>query len=757
MDPTKANSRAAQLRGELERHNRLYYLDAEPQISDADFDTLMRELKRIEAAHPQLRTPDSPTQRVGGAPLEGFQQVRHPVPMLSIEDVHELKEEEMQLSGASNDAALADWFARFGRSLAGAAVPLTVEPKIDGVAVSLMYRDGLLEYAATRGDGATGDDITQNIKTIHSVPLRLPDGAPPVFEVRGEVFMPDAAFNQLNAQRDAAGQPAFVNPRNATAGSLKQLDPEIAAGRPLDVIFHSFGLVEGAEFESISEFHQLLPTLGLRADRWFTTAADLDALRAAVRQLDSDRHDFPYATDGAVIKVDQIALHAGLGATSKHPRWACAFKFRPEQQQTLLKAITIQIGRTGVLTPVAELEPVFISGSTVARATLHNQDEINRKDVRIGDTVVVEKAGEIIPAVVKVVLDKRPEGTVAYDLRSAVGGVCPSCGTPIEQAEGFVAWRCPNFACSEKTVTRLIHFGARRTLDLDGLGDAVAEKLVETGMVKTPLDLFDLQENILANLLLDPAQLQSGEESKPRRFGEKKAATLLASLERARGLPLEKWLFALGIPNVGESSARECARLHQYFSTVASSEILSKITEAARLEERRKEISPRNRTNPPQDDDEKAERTRQHDLLKDEIAALRDALAPFAVGPDIGPVAAAALVAFFDGETGRATLAKMAELDLNPASTNYAPTPPSPGEGSPAPLAGSWVITGTLSQPRDHFKTLIQEHGGKVVGSISKNTDYLLAGEKAGSKLAKAESLGVSVIGETAFAEMLHE
>ncbi len=751
MEPNDAQARASQLRAELERHNRLYYLDATPEISDADYDALMGELKAIEAEHPELLTPDSPTQRVGGAPLEGFLPVRHLVPMLSIEDVHELREEE--IGGGDSDVGLVDWFERFERNLGRSDIALTVEPKIDGVAVSLLYRDGLLEYAATRGDGSTGDDITQNIKTIRRVPLRLPAGAPPVFEVRGEVFMPNEAFNRLNEERDAAGEPAFINPRNATAGTLKQLDSGIVATRPLDVIFHSFGLVEGAEFESVTEFHDLLPTLGLQAGQWFRAAGDLGQLRAAVAELGEARHRFPYATDGAVIKVDEIALHAELGATSKHPRWACAYKFRPEQKQTVLKAITIQVGRTGVLTPVAELEPVFVSGTTVARATLHNQDEISRKDVRVGDTVVVEKAGEIIPAVVKVIVGERPPDTPPYDLYGAVGGKCPSCGSAITRDEGFVAWRCPNFACPEKAVTRLKHFGGRRMLDLDGLGDAVAEKLVESGMVGAPLDLFGLEMPALADLLLDPAQLQSGEESKPRRFGEKKATALLASLDRARQMPLDKWLFALGIPNVGESAALECARLHERFSDVASSAILPKIVSASGLENQRREISPRNRSNPPADEADKARRQEAHDELKAQVTALREELAPLAVSPDIGPVAAGAIAAFFDSDAGRETVAAMADLGIDPRSGNYNPKPEAAG-GAGAPLSGTWVITGTLSQPRDHFKSLIQNGGGKVAGSVSKNTDYLLAGEKAGSKLAKAESLGVAVVDEAAFGAM---
>ena len=758
MDPLEASARAAQLRKELERHNQLYYQDAEPEITDAEYDALMAELKAIETEFPELQSAESPTQRVGGAPLEGFQQVRHPVPMLSIEDVHELKVDEMEQSGAERDSGIIDWYARLARNTGSDQVQVSVEPKIDGVAVAIMYRDGKLEYAATRGDGTAGDDITANVKTIRTVPLQLPAGAPPVFEVRAEVFMPDAGFNKLNEERDAAGEPAFINPRNATAGTLKQLDSRIVAIRPLDIIFHSFGLIEGAEFDSISSFHELLPKLGLQADAWFRTLAGIEDLRAAVAELEQARHGFAYATDGAVIKVDDIASHANLGATSKHPRWACAYKFRPEQKETLLKDVTIQVGRTGVLTPVAELEPVFVSGSTVARATLHNQDEISRKDIRIGDTVVVEKAGEIIPAVVKVVTEKRPLDAKPFVLFDFVDGKCPSCGAAIAQETGFVAWRCPNFACPEKAVTRLKHFGARRMLDIEGLGDAVAEKLVETGLAKSPLDLFTIPHPTLADLLLDPAKLQSGEESKPRRFGEKKAQLLVDSLERAKTMPLDKWLFALGIPNVGESAAFECARLHERFSDISTSAILPKIIEAATSEEKRKEVSPRNRANPPKDEAEKASRQKEHDSIKSAIQAIRDELENFQINADLGPVAAGAVWTFSQSETGQETADKMSELGIDPLSTNHIPPGDSSAESESRPLAGTtWVITGTLSQARDHFKSAILERGGKVAGSVSKNTDYLLAGEKAGSKLTKAESLGVTVIDEAAFEKLVSQ
>ena len=672
---SEPEKRIAQLCKELEHHNELYYQDAQPEISDAEYDALMNELKKLEAAHPSLAKPDSPTQRVGGAPLKDFQQVKHLVPMLSIEDIHELKEEELnELNDPTATVAenLRDWYLRLAKNLGGQNVPVTIEPKIDGVAVSVVYRDGLLDYAVTRGDGSTGDDITQNIKTIKSIPLRLPQGAPALFEVRGEVFMPNEAFAKLNEQRDEAGEPAFVNPRNATAGTLKQLDSKLVSARPLDCIFHSYGQVENAPYTSVDEFQQTLKDFGLKSSHWFEKADNPDDLLAIVSKLDQDRHHFPYATDGAVIKVKDLTLHQQLGATSKHPKWACAYKFLPEQKETLLRDITIQVGRTGVLTPVAELEPVFVSGTTVSRATLHNQDEIDRKDVRIGDTVIIEKAGEIIPAVVKVITSKRPKDSTPFNLFEFVNGQCPSCSGPIEQEQGFVAWRCTNFACPAQAVTRIKHFASRKALDIDGLGSAVAEKLVETQMVKTTLDLFDLKDDILADLLLDPAQLEGG-QSKPRRLGEKKASLIIHSLNDSKDAPLARWIYAMGIPQIGESAAREIARLHQNLTEVASSAILGTIIQINELETEQKRISPRNKSNPPVTDDEKLERKKQYDALKQEITNHKSLITNDQISPDLGPVAAEHIVSFFNSQAGLHVLEKLTALGINPQSDNYDP------------------------------------------------------------------------------------
>ena len=723
IQPSDPEKRILELSQQLEHHNKLYYQDAEPEISDAEYDALMNELKKLEAAHPSLAKADSPTQRVGGAPLKDFQQIKHLVPMLSIEDIHELKNEELEAlqdPNASKMQNLRDWYQRLAKNLGVDHVALTVEPKIDGVAVSAVYRDGVLDYAVTRGDGATGDDISQNIRTIKSIPLRLPGAAPALFEVRGEVFMPNEAFAKLNEQRDEAGEPAFVNPRNATAGTLKQLDSKLVAARPLDCIFHSYGQVDDAPYTSTSEFQQTLRDYQLKSTPWFEEVDNVDDLLAAIAKLDEDRHHFAYATDGAVIKVSKLSTHQQLGATTKHPKWACAYKFLPEQKETLLRDITIQVGRTGVLTPVAELEPVFVSGTTVSRATLHNQDEIDRKDVRIGDTVIIEKAGEIIPAVVKVITAKRSAQSQPFNLYQYVNGQCPSCSGPIEQEEGFVAWRCLNFACPAQAVTRIKHFASRKALDIDGLGTAVAEKLVETQKVRTTLDLFDLEPDSLADLLLDPAQLETG-TSKPRRLGEKKAALITDSLNDSKQSPLSRWIFAMGIPQIGESAAREIARLHRSLGEVASSSILKDLAELPDFEELT--VSKRKKENHPR-------------------------LAQYQIESELGPVAAQHIVTFFNSLAGHHVLEKLEALGINPNSDNYDPEK-SAAQSLDSPIAGkTFVITGTLTRPRPEFKQLIEAAGGKVSGSISKNTDFLLAGEKAGSKRSKAESLGVSILSE---------
>jgi len=759
-DSKNEPARIQELTTQLNHHSKLYYQDAAPEISDAEFDEILDELKKLEAKHPDLIAPDSPTQRVGGAPLDGFEQRQHLVPMLSIEDVHELKEDELKILREINPEAtrsgnLIHWFERFQRNLGHKEVALTVEPKIDGVAVSIVYRNRLLDYAVTRGDGTTGDDITQNIKTIKSIPLRLPESAPDLFEVRGEVFIPNAAFAELNQQRDEAGEAAFVNPRNATAGTLKQLDSKLVAARPLDCIFHSYGQVDNAPYSTLKEFQSTLTEYGFPATHWFKTPSSMDDLMDCIVQLDEDRHSFAYATDGAVIKVNELSLHAQLGATSKFPKWACAYKFCPEQMETILRDITIQVGRTGVLTPVAELDPVFVSGTTVSRATLHNEDEIQRKDIRLLDTVVIEKAGEIIPSVVKVIKEKRSSESIAFNLFNYVDGKCPSCSAPISREKGFVAWKCTNFTCPAQAVTKITHFASRKALDIDGLGESVAIKLVEYGLVQTPLDLFSISHETLADLQLDPAKKSDGSESKHRRFGEKRAQTLIDSLQNAKNnQPLAKWVYSMGIPQVGESASKEVSRLHKNFLEITTSDLLPLNAERG-IKQTWRSSHP---INPKVVKISENERDRRQKILAQyapRISKLEKELEKYHISSELGGIASQALVDFFKSEAGKHALNSFSIHQINPISENYAPIP-SEITSEKLTLSGkTFVITGTLSQPRPEFKKITEANGGKVSSSISKNTDYLLCGEKGGSKRDKAINLDVTILNEEEFLNMI--
>lgn len=709
------DNRIAELRAELNRHNQLYYQDAQPEISDAEYDRLFRELEDLEKENPELHDPNSPTHRVGGAPLDTFEQRAHLLPMLSIDDL--FSEEEVQ-----------EFFKRLQKGLNLEEIPLTIEPKIDGVACSLVYRDGSLEYALTRGDGSRGDDISQNVRTIRNIPLNLKN-APPLLEVRGEVFMPSEGFAKLNSQRDEAGLDPFANPRNATAGTLKSLDPKVVASRPLAFLAHGLGANEGSDMESEDDFRKLLDKFQIPRNSPVWHVHTLDEILTAIRELDVKRHNLGHGTDGAVIKLLNFKQRETIGFTSRAPRWAAAFKYPPEQKETLLKDITIQVGRTGVLTPVAELAPVFVSGTTVSRATLHNQEEIERKDVRIGDTVIVEKAGEIIPSIVSVIVTKRPENTPPFHLPTALNHKCPSCDGPIEKPDGFVAWRCVNFECPAQAVTSITHFSGRKALDLDGLGESVAIKLVETKLAASPLDLFSLSVNDLANLLLDPAKSADGlTKSKERRFGEKRANTLINSLIKAREeMPLSRWLFAMGISQIGESAARELSRLHEKLSELPESQIVADLADLPDFEELSK--SKRKKENHPQ-------------------------LQQYQIDDNLGPVAAQHLRTFFQSKAGKTVLVKLRELGIDPKSDNFSPAPTAVTEGLLF-TGKTFVITGTLSAPRQEFKKLIEDNGGKVSGSISSKTDFLLSGEGGGSKQTKAESLGVPVIDEVALNKML--
>ncbi len=735
----------------IRHNNELYYAQAQPEITDAEYDKLYRELEALEADHPEWVTPDSPTQRVGNDLSEGFRKVTHPAPMLSIDDIFEHKPGE-----GETDAELIEFYGRLQKNLEQEAPLVVVEPKIDGCAVTLMYRKGRLVYAATRGDGRTGDDITANVRTIRSVPFTLPEDAPELLEVRGEIYMPSADFDKLNEQRDADGLPTFANPRNATAGTIKLLDAAEVATRPLRFLAHGIGAYEGAPLRNADDYEDLLKRMGIPCNQPILRAAGVEEVRRSVQQIDTLRRSLGYGTDGAVIKLADFSLREALGNTARAPRWAAAFKYLPEQKETILKGITIQVGRTGVLTPVAELEPVQLSGTTVSRATLHNQDEITRKDIRIGDTVLMEKSGEIIPAVVHVVKDKRPADALPYSLYDAVGGVCPCCGAPIMQEEGQVAWRCTNFTCSAQAAMRTTYFCKREALDIENLGGTVAEALVNRGMITSPLDLFRLTVEELGNLNL-------GTDDAPRRFGEKNAAKAIAALEAARKLPLERWLTAFGIPTIGTVTARTVAKYHQDLNSLAHSDFITFLQELEKGVERFNSLNPKARSNKGADKSLLLEKQQE---LRAKLAGMTNAYAErgyAALEEDganklkftnpIGTVSCQKLRQYFESAAGQMVINTLNQLGINPGSSGYKENLLTEQAG---PLSGkTFVLTGALSRPRPEFEKLIAAAGGKATGSVTKKTDYLVAGEGGGSKRDKAVKLGVPIIGENDLMAML--
>ncbi len=736
--------RYAELCDIVRHNNELYYAQAQPEISDAEYDKLYREIEELEREHPEFITPDSPTQRVGNDLSEGFRKVTHPAPMQSIDDIFEHKPGQ-----GETDAELVEFYNRLAGSVGVVSPRVTIEPKIDGCAVTLLYRHGKLAYAATRGDGRTGDDITANVRTIKSVPFTLPAGAPELLEVRGEIYMPSADFDALNAERDADGLPAFANPRNATAGTIKLLDAAEVARRPLRFLAHGLGVYEGPTLRCTQDFTDLLDRMGIPRNQPVIYADTLEATRAAVQQVNELRRNLGYGTDGAVIKLDDFGLRGSLGSTARAPRWAAAFKYLPEQKETVLRGISIQVGRTGVLTPVAELEPVQLSGTTVSRATLHNQDEITRKDIRIGDTVLMEKSGEIIPAVVHVITARRPADAVPYSLYDAVGGVCPSCGAPIAQEEGQVAWRCTNFTCPAQAAMRTTYFCRREALDIENLGGTVAEALVNRGMISTPLDLFTLTVEQLGALNL-------GTDDEPRRFGEKNAAKALAALQNARTLPLERWLTAFGISTIGTVTARTTARYHRDLAELAGGDFLRLLVQLEEGVEQHNALNPKARANKGSDKDELLARQAALKAGLEAHAAPYAARGYVALEADganklkftnpLGSVSTRKLLAYFQSAAGKAVLSTLTDLGINPAAAGFVENMNNQTEG---PLSGkTFVLTGALSRPRPEFEKMIAAAGGKATGSVTKNTTYLVAGEGGGSKRDKAARLGIPVIGE---------
>lgn len=716
MDRTKGEKTIAELREQIRKHDRLYYQDDTPAISDREYDRLYKDLVDLETQFPDLLTADSPTQRVGGKPLQAFSQIQHRAPMLSLDNTY--SEEEV-----------ANFYKRITRLLPDEKIPVVIEPKVDGVAVSVMYENGRLKYAATRGDGLVGDDITQNVKTIRSVPHQLRGDAPKIFEVRGEAYLDKAGFEKLNQERKATGLPLFANPRNAAAGSLKHLDPKMVARRPLGIVFYGTGIVEGEDIDLHSNIFRLFKKFGLPTHQKWWLADSVDEILDAIRKLDEIRRNFPYQTDGAVIKVDELAQRERLGFTAKSPRWAIAYKYAAERVETRLNDIIIQVGRTGILTPVAALEPVLVSGSTVARATLHNEDEIKRKDIRIGDTVVIEKAGEVIPAVVEVVKSKRPRDTKTFDFAKHIHGKCPVCGTPIRRDPEFVAWRCENLYCPAQTTRRVEFFGARSALDIESIGGIVADKLVERCLVREPLDLFGLKVEQLAKLNL-------GTEEAPRVFGEKNATKAINAIERARTSPLSRWIFALAVPDVGKTTATQLARFHDTIQDVSNSPLLRDVVEYHEKrgdKEAAKEIAGR--------------------LIKFGFAKpSKSKAAKDGIVTEVGPVIAQSVLNFFSSVAGKKTLRRIEELGIEPKSEKV-----SAKKAAELPLAGkTFVLTGTLpSMTREEASEKIETLGGHVTGSVSKKTDYVLAGTEAGSKFDKAKDLGVKIIDEAEFRKML--
>jgi DNA ligase (NAD+) len=677
MDKNQARKRIDFLRAEIDRHDRLYYVEARPVIGDRDYDLLYEELLKLEREYPEFHSPESPTQRVSGEPISAFAQVRHNPPMQSLDKTHSRGE-------------LSDFDAMVRKEVSG--FTYIVEPKIDGVSMSLRYEGRRLVQAATRGNGQVGDDVTLNVKTIRAVPLRLPDGAPETLEVRGEVYMTRDGFVKLNQREEDAGREPFANPRNAAAGSLKQLDPKEAANRPLDIVIYNAGGVGCDGFATHTEMISTFRKWGFPVAPWSKVCSTMDEVFAAIDELEGLRHTFRFEIDGAVIKLNERSLYARLGATAHGPRWARAYKYAPERAETVVDGITVQVGRTGVLTPVAELRPVELAGSTIARATLHNADQIARQDIRIGDHVWLVKAGDVIPAVESVIVEKRPPGAKKFAMPKA----CPVCGGAVERLEGEVALRCVNPACPAQLLRRVVHFASRNALDIRALGESAIEALVEQGWIDDPLDLFDIGRERLATLKI------AG-----RLFG-RKADAVTDALEAARTLPLERWLFATGIPGVGETVAADIAAEHGRLADLAGSQVLKGVIANDALKGKARKILP------------------------------------------IKVEAAKAVLGFFDGDYGRRYLARLQKLGIDPKGAPKV-------VATEGPLVGAGcVLTGTLSRPRGEYAELIRKAGGIVQGAVTSKTRYLIAGENTGAtKTNKARELGTEVIDEAQLIELL--
>ena len=672
--------RIAALRAEIEKHNYQYYVLDNPLVPDAEYDRLFRELQELEVKYPEFSTPDSPTLRVGGKVLDTFQTVRHDVPMLSIRT-------ETDISDQGAIAFDVRVRKELGLGESDPPVEYVCELKFDGLAINLRYEHGVLVEAATRGDGETGENVTQNIRTIRQIPLRLTGCDAPVLEVRGEVYMSRCDFERYNERQREQGLPTLVNPRNAAAGSIRQLDSTLAARRPLSFFAYGWGEVQNWALPAThSAMLDAMGKMGMPVNKEHEVVRGAQGLVDFHRRIAAMRDSLPFDIDGVVYKVNSLALQSQMGFVSREPRWAVAHKFPAEEQMTVVRDIDIQVGRTGKLTPVAKLEPVFVGGTTVSNATLHNEDETRRKDVRIGDTVIVRRAGDVIPEVAGVVLQKRPADVgEPFDLFKRLDGKCPVCGSTIVREEGEANWRCTGgLFCPAQRKEALLHFASRRALDIEGLGDKLVEQLVDSGIVRTPVDLYKLDLITLANL---------------ERMGEKSANNLLDAIAHSKQTTLARFIYALGIRNVGETTAKDLAR---HFGK-----------------------------------------------LKNLMDADRERLQRV---PDVGPVVAQSIFSFFREKHNVDVIEALLDEKRGGIS-------PKENEGEPVedlPLIGkTFVLTGTLStMSRDEAKAALEALGAKVAGSVSKKTDYVVAGAEAGSKLDKARELGVLVLNETEFIKM---
>jgi len=667
--PAEIAGRIAELREAIAYHNRRYYQLDDPEISDAEYDRLLAELIRLEEAYPHLKTPDSPSQRVGAAPLEKFSPFTHLTPMLS-------------LANAFSEEEIREFDDRL-RRLVAVEGPITyvAEPKLDGLAVNLLYEGGVLTAAATRGDGTVGEEITQNVRTVPSVPLRLKDAdaasrkPPDRVEVRGEIIMELAAFKGLNQRRLRDGEPPFANPRNAAAGSLRQLDPRITARRPLTFFAYAVGFCAPDTFATHWEVLSRLSAWGFSVHPLAERVEGIEGCVVYYRRVMERRAELEHEIDGVVLKVDRLDLQEALGAVSRSPRWAVACKFPASQETTVIEDIRIQVGRTGTLTPVAVMRPVRVGGVTVSRASLHNQDEIDRKDIRIGDTVIVQRAGDVIPEVVKVVTARRTGAERPFRMPDH----CPECGSTVVRLPGEAAHRCINLTCPAQVKERILHFASRGGMDIEGLGDKLVSQLVDKGLVKDLADLYRLTHPQLASL---------------ERMADKSAANLLAALEASRRRPFEKFIYALGIRHVGETTARALAAAFPSLEALAAAK-------------------------------------------EEELTALRD----------IGPEVAGSIVGFFSEPANLRTLAALKDAGVEPLYTA-----PSPDRGAGSLAGRSFVFTGTLaSMTRSEARRAVTERGGTWSETVTKNTDYVVAGEAPGSKLKKAKDLGIPVLTEEDF------